>query len=517
MNFIAKIFLLYALSIGVISGVLSADVASDHGLDALIERVGVGNEPTGAGVPIAQVEAANTSGDYAPDENDDAIVDVTFILRSGTSGILNHATQVGKRIYGSNAVGIAPNIPIVNVYNAEGFVLNDFLKTGTGSNPTTPPSGVKIFNNSWIGSFGSIPNDTQCLARGDWSVDTHNLLLINGVANSTDANPLMSYGYNSVSVGKQNGEHAFSPVPSGYAGASRQVPLIVANQNTTSNATGIVSAACALLTEIRDTHPNTKNNFLATLSETTKAVLLGSGNHLAGWTNNPETSGANRGRTSQPIDEVVGVGTVNVDNIYRIMTGGQHHSSTQWQNTEVAPRAAWETAAISANQSRYIRFDVPQSADAVSLLTTWHQNPNSSFSNYTIYNIDIELWRVESGALHSLVGNSGLKLFSSGNVVSESDVDNVEHLYIENLSAGEYILEVRRVDNYSGSRVFSTSWLFPEVDGIIGDLDGDGIVGVEDLLIVISQWGSCSDCIADIDGNGVVNVEDLLIVIANWV
>ena len=375
---------------------------------------------------------------------------------------------------------------------------------------------MKIFNNSWIGSFGSIPNDTQCLARGDWSVDTHNLLLINGVANNADANPLMGYGYNSVSVGKQNGEHAFAPVPSGYAGAGRQVPLIVANQNTTSNATGIVSAACALLTEIHDTHPNTKNNYLATLSETTKAVLLGSGNHLDGWTNNPATSGVNRGKTSQPIDEVVGVGTVNVDNIYRIMTGGQHASSTQWQNAEVAPNAAWETAAISANQSRFIRFSVSEFADSVSLLTTWHQKPNSAFSSYTIYNIDLELWRVEGGSLHSLVGDSGLKVYGSGNVVSESDVDNVEHLYIENLSPGEYILEVKRVDNYSGSRVFSTSWLFPETDGIIGDLDGDGIVGVEDLLIVISEWGMCSSCVADIDVNGIVNVEDLLIVIANW-
>ena len=495
---------------------LYADVASDHGLDALIERVGAGNEPTGATIPVAQVEAASTSGDYAPDENDSAFVDTTFILRSGASGILNHATQVGKRIYGSNAVGIAPNIPTVHVYNAEGFILNDFLRTGTGNNPVTPPSGVKIYNNSWIGTFGSITNDTQCLARGDWSVDSHNLLLINGVANNADANPLMGYGYNSVSVGKQNGEHAFAPVPSGYAGAGRQIPLIVANQNTTSNATGIVSAACALLSEIRDTHPNTKNNYLATLSETTKAVLLGGGNHLVGWTNNPVISGASRGKTSQPIDEVVGVGTVNVDNIYRIMTGGQHASSTLWQNSKVAPSAAWETAAISANQSRYLRFEVPQLAESVSILTTWHQKPNAAFSSYTIYNIDMELWRVEGGALQSLVGPGGLKVFSSGNVVSESDVDNVEHLYIENLSPGEYVLEVKRVDSFSGSRVFSTSWLFPEADGITGDLDGDGIVGVEDLLIVISQWGTCSGCVADIEGNGVVDIEDLLIVIANW-
>jgi len=54
-------------------------------------------------------------------------------------------------------------------------------------------------------------------------------------------------------------------------------------------------------------------------------------------------------------------------------------------------------------------------------------------------------------------------------------------------------------------------------DGIPGDLNGDGIVGVDDLLIVIANWGPCGpDCPADINGDGIVGVDDLLIVIANW-
>lgn len=46
------------------------------------------------------------------------------------------------------------------------------------------------------------------------------------------------------------------------------------------------------------------------------------------------------------------------------------------------------------------------------------------------------------------------------------------------------------------------------------DINGDEIVSVSDLLIVIEQWGL--DGSADITGDGIVNVNDLLEVVANW-
>jgi hypothetical protein len=54
---------------------------------------------------------------------------------------------------------------------------------------------------------------------------------------------------------------------------------------------------------------------------------------------------------------------------------------------------------------------------------------------------------------------------------------------------------------------------------IEGDVNGDGVVNVSDLLIIISEWGMCtipSDCPADVNGDGFVNVTDLLIAIGNW-
>ena len=58
-----------------------------------------------------------------------------------------------------------------------------------------------------------------------------------------------------------------------------------------------------------------------------------------------------------------------------------------------------------------------------------------------------------------------------------------------------------------------------EPPSIPGDLDGDGTVGVKDLLILLGLWGKCDDCDncpADLDGDCTVGVADLLILLGNW-
>ena len=52
------------------------------------------------------------------------------------------------------------------------------------------------------------------------------------------------------------------------------------------------------------------------------------------------------------------------------------------------------------------------------------------------------------------------------------------------------------------------------------DIDGDGVVGITDFLIMLSAWGDCplppAQCPADLDLDGTVGVTDLLILLANW-
>jgi hypothetical protein len=84
------------------------------------------------------------------------------------------------------------------------------------------------------------------------------------------------------------------------------------------------------------------------------------------------------------------------------------------------------------------------------------------------------------------------------------------------LAAGEYVLEIKRVGSSSQSRVFSVAWLFPEPDGILGDVNGDGVVNVSDILMLIVAWGPCDGCIEDLNGDGTVNVTDIIMLISYW-
>ncbi|MDP7008178.1 MAG: dockerin type I repeat-containing protein [Phycisphaerales bacterium] len=497
------------------ASVFAGPVQDNHGLTDLIARLGDGNEPTGAGIEVAQVEATQTNG-YAPDVDHAEFAGKTFTFVSGTSGVSNHATNVGKRMYGTGNSGIAPGTDTIYLYAAIGWAQADFLKVGTGSNPSSPPGNVAIFNNSWIGSFGSTPLDTETLCRADWSVDTSNAMMLCGVANTGAHQPLLSFGFNGVSVGTTDGSHLGGQVPSGYASSGMQIPLIVAEQGTTSNATGVVSGITAMIVETAETHPNTSGDYFATMSETTKAVLLAGGNHEADWTNNPETTGPDRGRTDQPIDAMVGVGTANIDRSWQVMAGGKHNSSTSTGGLTPAPYAGWETSTITNNQSRYILFDVNTPADEVSIVLTWHQTPRNDFSSYIEVDLDLQLWKFEGGSLVSLTGDAGLGVFSEGNVVSESLVDTVEHLYIQDLAIGEYVLEVTRKNSSASSRAFSVGWLFPEPADLPGDINGDGILDVEDLLMILSAWGLCSGCEEDLTGDGTVDVTDLLQFLSYW-
>jgi len=54
---------------------------------------------------------------------------------------------------------------------------------------------------------------------------------------------------------------------------------------------------------------------------------------------------------------------------------------------------------------------------------------------------------------------------------------------------------------------------------LVGDLDGDGFVGITDLNIVLAAWNqnvAPGDSLADPSGDGFVGIEDLNVVLGNW-
>lgn len=51
----------------------------------------------------------------------------------------------------------------------------------------------------------------------------------------------------------------------------------------------------------------------------------------------------------------------------------------------------------------------------------------------------------------------------------------------------------------------------------VGDVNGDGNVNFQDVLVILGGWGPCEgECPEDLDGDGHVGFGDLLVVLANW-
>jgi hypothetical protein len=58
--------------------------------------------------------------------------------------------------------------------------------------------------------------------------------------------------------------------------------------------------------------------------------------------------------------------------------------------------------------------------------------------------------------------------------------------------------------------------LIPIPTPVTGDLDGDGVVALSDLLTLLASWGGCVGCPADLDADGTVGFADLLVLLGQW-
>jgi hypothetical protein len=48
------------------------------------------------------------------------------------------------------------------------------------------------------------------------------------------------------------------------------------------------------------------------------------------------------------------------------------------------------------------------------------------------------------------------------------------------------------------------------------DIDGTGMVGFDDLVLLLGNWGPCAGCPADLDCDGSVGFDDLVLLLGNW-
>jgi hypothetical protein len=505
-------------SLAIILTLAAPAMADEIGYEELVARLGSA-VPTGAGVQIVQVEAnESTSGlSYRPNPAEADFAGKSFNLFSGGSTNSSHATFVGRNFYGSS--GVAKGVTQINCFDANGWI-SSYLRYGGGQAalPLAPTNGSRLFNCSWIGSAGTAP-DNEILRRADYAMQRDGTLVIAGLNNGVGAVPaLMACQFNGISVGLTNGNHSYGAPPAGIDGAGRQKPELVAPGEFTSFSTPVVGGCATLLYQFANELPYSLNvNRRSGVA--VKASLLAGATHGATWSNGAPQTGASRGVATTPIDPIVGFGTVNIDRAHRILSAdeaiGQATAAAAIAGPSVA-LAAWEYEVISSTTfERHWRLDVPATAD-VRIALTWNRNPASSqFTGAApiLQNNDLKLQRIVNGQPVPLTGDAGVGIFGSGNVVSQSAVDNVEHLSIDDLDAGSYLISVNRVTTTGFASIATLAWIV-DVTAVPGDLNGDGVVDGADLGLLLSNWGGSG--VGDLTGDGLVDGADLGLLLSAW-
>jgi hypothetical protein len=418
---IVTVFLMLVASAQVSGQAYKADV----GYDRLRSEVGPGLS-NGAGIVVALAEA-NVGGAganaYFPTSLDSEFVGKTFVDVSALPGRSDsgHATSVAQLFFG-NTLSMTPGVTDVRVYDAANFVFAQ-QQLGTGLNPSAT-SAFSVMNHSYVGSGFVAAVAAESNARLDYTVARDNFTSVVALGNGGALPQIYGQSYNSIVVGLSSGNHSQGPTTVGVLG--RVKPDIVSPLGTTSEATPLVSSAAALLHKaaIDFATPNARN------SEVMKAIIM------AGASKAPFPAWSNT--STRPLDSVFGAGQLNVYNSYRILEAGETNGSiaVPITNTTVdSGLKGWDFGTSIAGTPLYWNFNMADvGISEASILLNWNAQYRDGLGNFnsnlSLANMDLRLFRSENGVLGTEVA------------ASLSTVDNVEHLYLRNLSAGLYTIQV---------------------------------------------------------------------------
>ncbi|HEY2573854.1 MAG TPA: hypothetical protein VGH65_07285, partial [Verrucomicrobiaceae bacterium] len=390
-----------------------ADWRDDGGFYQLSAELGSAM-PTGAGIILLQTEAGNgipQASSTSPFPGAGNYAGKTFTMHSSGMVYSDHANSVADYFYG-NATSASPGVTEVHLMDADGFVTT-FETIGT---PPVAPG--LVHNHSWIGSSDS-PSypDSYYLRAFDYQIDRDGLISCTPLNNGTGAvPPLMACSYHSITAGLRNGNHSLGGTTAD--GTGRMKPDLVVDVGFTSYAAPAVGSVAAMLREsIKAGFPAADN------PPTIKAIMLAgaSKEHLPGW---------HRAASAQPYDATFGAGELNVRQAYHILAAGSQPAN----NAAEVSSSGWNcNTAQSASARRYF-FSIPAGnyGNIFSAALTWHRVISHSPGNYSssLPNLDLKLYAASSLAISSTLDQSA------------SAIDNVEHIFLRNLPAGQYALEV---------------------------------------------------------------------------
>ena len=425
-----------------------ATLKDDIGYTQLVNQLGT-KVPTGAGVPVAQVEAnASTTGliSYRPNPTGSEFTGKTITARSGSTPASlypysGHATTVAQYFYG-NLTSIAPGITTIDNYLSNQWEEGGYLGYMYPGQPAA--SHDRVANQSYVASFGSAA-DPQLLRRMDWLVNRDEYIQV--VAASTQA--LWGSAFNAIAVGLSNGSNATGAVnlsSAPYGAGRTQVDLVVP-QTAVSYATPVVAAAAALLVQVGQSNPSlsrdplvnsTQNRLGDTIynadrSEVVKAALMAGASRTTAQLTKGYTV-----NTANGLNSTYGAGQLNISNSYNIIAAGEQNSREDY------PAGNGEIKAVGFDYDPYfggLNGSNRTGSYVFRALTT------GSLSASLVWNLDVNGGTPASFNGSATLDHFGLALYdtTTGKEIAyaASLVDNTENIWCPSLIANDsYMLQV---------------------------------------------------------------------------
>lgn len=514
-----------------------ADLKTDVGYARLSNELGY-TLPTGAGVPVVQVEAESSPGLWMPDAANAQFNGKTISDNTGGGGVSAHATTVATCFYGTTG-SMAPGVTTIDAYAASTDVSDgDWLTMGylmawvsVGGYPVQPMYSYnpipffrimaapgRICNHSWVSDSSS---NGDMLRRLDFVIETDEFIQMAAVNNGTTPKPLMSGAFNAVTIGRTDGNHPTGTlaVDTIYM-AGRTCPLIVVPVPLTSEGAPVAASAAALLIQAgreTDSGNDPQQTSISDRSgrvilnseraETIKAALMAGADRFT--YNGDDTAqitdyrGDPAHRSNNGLDDRFGAGQLNVYHSYHIIAGGEQNSSEDdpGENGRIDAYGfdvdPYFGGLSGSNTSGTYKFTADSRRLYASLV--WHLDiDGGTQSNFdataTTYNLELALFDTTNGD-DRLVD------------ASMSTKDNTENIWVATVPGRNYRLEVYRAASQSDFLFdYALAWRMATPP----DTDGDGIDNEWEVQFGLDP-ANAADGNLDADADGLTAHQEYLL------
>jgi hypothetical protein len=347
----------------------------------------------------------------------------------------DHATAVAAAWYAGPTGGVSPDLSTVRHMSANGFVGGAALRTGEATAPVVDASlpMPNVVNASWAGSSSVAAENVDVLRRIDYLVDRDGVTFVTAAGNTPGVVPaaLPGQGYNSITVGLSNGTS--SGGLSTVDGTGRLMVDIVTPSGATSFAAPLVAGAAVLIADRAQETPALGN---ADDPRMVRSLIMTGAEKLAGWSNT----------STQPLHPYQGAGELRVNRTYDVLMAGEKTVGS------VSDSRGWDLG-VGAVGVQYYFVDNSYADGRLSVTLAWNRVTGDPTDPTGADRTDAANFALLSGSTvlaASALADLNLEVLTTDGVstpltslaVSQSTVDNVEHIYLTGLTPGRYAIGV---------------------------------------------------------------------------